>query len=66
MEHVPRFLFHYLHDELCSKPPGVPFTTLLAVQNPLYKLASGVLLSFATVALDRDPAWLPAVARTKR
>jgi hypothetical protein len=43
----------------------VSFATL-AVQNLLYQLASGVLLPFATVALDGDPARLPAIGRTKR
>ena len=65
VEHVARFLLDFFHDQLCPKPSRVPFTTL-AVKHLLYKLASGVLLFFATAALDGDCAWLPAVARTKR
>ena len=65
MERVPRFLFHHLHDELCPKSSRVPLATL-TVHNLLYQLTSGVLLSFATGALNDDAAWLPAVAGTKR
>ena len=58
VEHVPYFLLDFLHDQLCPKPSGVPFTAL-TVKNLLYQLASGVLLFLATAILNGDCPRLP-------